>query len=173
MDRANTTRLRISAHRLEIELGRYSKIPRTDRLCSWCNLVMNAQKVENEEHFLNYCDLNAVARQEVLRKINAMASTSCDGTSTKQTIGLDTNLVKLISDNKDTLTSPTNESQIHLARIISRYITSCFNNRKRFLESTSANPYPIALPEPRATFNNNYSSHAILGELAPSTNIST
>jgi hypothetical protein len=46
------TKLRISAHTLLIEKGRYHrpKISRNLRLCSSCN------KIEDEEHFMLYCN---------------------------------------------------------------------------------------------------------------------
>ena len=96
-DRANTTRLRISAHRLEIELGRYNKTPREDRICTWCSIIFSAHTVENEEHLLNHCDVNAVARRNILNKINIITSKSTDSTPklTIYTISPDTNLVNL------------------------------------------------------------------------------
>ena len=42
------TKLRISAHKLEIENGRYSKKSITDRLCKKCS----QNKVEDETHFI-------------------------------------------------------------------------------------------------------------------------
>ena len=36
-DRHSFTQLRISAHKLEVETGRYSKIPRQNRICKTCN----------------------------------------------------------------------------------------------------------------------------------------
>lgn len=47
-DRSVITKLRISAHLLFIEIGRYSKppIPREKRLCNFCKLF-----VEDEKHF--------------------------------------------------------------------------------------------------------------------------
>jgi hypothetical protein len=47
----NLTKLRISAHTLLIEKGRYfrPKLCRNLRLCSLCN------KIEDEEHFLLFC----------------------------------------------------------------------------------------------------------------------
>ena len=129
-----------SAHRLEVELGRYNKTPREDRICTWCSIIFSAHTVENEEHLLNHCDINAVARRNILNKINIITSKSSDRTpnSTIHTISPDTNLVNLISNHNDILTSLTYESQIHLSRIVARYITNCFNNRKKFLESTNA-----------------------------------
>jgi hypothetical protein len=40
------SKFRISAHNLEIEMGRYKNKPRDERLCSGC------LKVKNEVHFL-------------------------------------------------------------------------------------------------------------------------
>jgi hypothetical protein len=47
----NLTKSRISAHTLLIEKGRYfrPKLCRNLRLCSLCN------KIEDEEHFLSFC----------------------------------------------------------------------------------------------------------------------
>ncbi len=42
---------RISAHTLQIEKGRFSKIPREERICKNCSL----NKIEDEEHFLCQC----------------------------------------------------------------------------------------------------------------------
>lgn len=46
-----TTRLRLSSHRLKIETGRWSRIPREDRVCS-CGV-----DVQSEEHVLTQCSL--------------------------------------------------------------------------------------------------------------------
>ena len=44
-------RLRISAHRLQIETGRYSKTPRSERFCKKCC----TNEIEDETHFLCEC----------------------------------------------------------------------------------------------------------------------
>ena len=49
--RKNLTRLRISAHTLEIERGRYNKLKREEWLCKTC------LKIEDEPHFLLDCNL--------------------------------------------------------------------------------------------------------------------
>ena len=51
-DRANITRLRISAHRLEIEVGRYNNTPKDERICAWCNIVLDENTIESELHLL-------------------------------------------------------------------------------------------------------------------------
>ena len=123
-DRANTTRLRISE----------------DRICTRRSTIFSAHTVENEEHILNHCDINAVARRNILNKINIITSKSSESTpnSIIHTISPDTNLVNLISNHNDILISLTYKSQIHLSRIVARYITNCFKNRKKFLVSTNA-----------------------------------
>ena len=45
------TKLRLSSHKLEIEVGRWKKLTRKERICRCCQLGM----VENETHFLFEC----------------------------------------------------------------------------------------------------------------------
>ena len=52
--RFNLTRLRISAHNLEIERGRYSNIARDERLCKGC-LIIGISSVDDEDHLLYDC----------------------------------------------------------------------------------------------------------------------
>ena len=55
-DRSNLTKLRISAHRLEIEVGRWRKILQAERTCLWCNNTLSTLTTENESnesHFIN------------------------------------------------------------------------------------------------------------------------
>ena len=66
-----TTKIRINAHDLEIEAGRYKKIPRDKRICKWYKLTLGLEKletsdatsitsyVENENHVLmSYSNAN-------------------------------------------------------------------------------------------------------------------
>jgi hypothetical protein len=53
------TKIRIRGHNLEIEKGRYCKIPRILRLCKTCN------KIEDEEHFILECTLNSKLRTDL------------------------------------------------------------------------------------------------------------
>lgn len=46
------TQFRISDHRLQIEKGRYLKLPREQRICTTC------ETIEDEKHFLLYCKIN-------------------------------------------------------------------------------------------------------------------
>ena len=85
--RFTTTRLRISAHDLHIESGRYTKTPREDRLCKWCKLTMGEQQVETEEHFLFSCDLYATLRRKMissLSKTTIILTTPTSGTCERE-----------------------------------------------------------------------------------------
>ena len=50
-DRSNIAKLRICAHNLEIEKGRYFQKNRTERICKICNDL----EIEDENHFLWQC----------------------------------------------------------------------------------------------------------------------
>ena len=136
-DRANMTRLRISAHRLEIELGRYSNTSREKRICSWCKIVLGKDAIESESHFLNECDLNAHIRRKTTNKVNSLFSCPTVSLSMPpKTVTNSTNHFLLLSDS-ELLKSLTNESQAHLYRIIARFVTNSLQNRKKFTESVS------------------------------------
>ena len=61
------TKLRISAHPLQIEVGRYvrPKVPRAERYCKLCPNHL----VEDEAHFLASCTLLTVERQQLYNTI--------------------------------------------------------------------------------------------------------
>ena len=68
--RYKTTQLRISAHDLEIEQGRYRKIPRNDRICKWCSTTLNLTPIESENHFLFHCEHYLNLRIKLIETIN-------------------------------------------------------------------------------------------------------
>ena len=49
--RQAVTKLRISAHKLPVETGRYKNIPYNDRICKHCDL----NEIGNEQHYLMSC----------------------------------------------------------------------------------------------------------------------
>ena len=53
-NRTALNRFLTSSHHLEIEKGRYSNIPRANRICSWCNGI-GLSLIEDEEHLLFTC----------------------------------------------------------------------------------------------------------------------
>ena len=72
--RKNITRLRISAHRLEIERGRHSgpKVLPADRLCRHCN----AAQVEDEVHLVMQCPKYNIARTRLFGFHSVTSATS-------------------------------------------------------------------------------------------------
>ena len=69
-ERSNFAKLRLSAHNLRIETGRYWKnpIPRIDRKCPFCQ-SFNKTAFEDEIHFLLVCPLYETARNSMLSMI--------------------------------------------------------------------------------------------------------
>ena len=59
-------RLRVSAHSLLIEMGRYYT-PRTERICQNCM----RNEIEDEEHFIIRCDKFTKAREELFELISS------------------------------------------------------------------------------------------------------
>ena len=61
------TRLRVSSHKLNIELGRHLRppIPRANRLCNFCN----SKEVDDEIHFLTKCELYSEVRYHLFDEI--------------------------------------------------------------------------------------------------------
>ena len=65
--RQNLTRLRVSAHRLPIEIGRYErpKIPRERRFCRVCTAAGDPNKIGDEKHLLFSCLVSYNKRQSL------------------------------------------------------------------------------------------------------------
>ena len=65
--RQHMSKLRISAHPLRIESGRYCRppLPPEQRVCQYCNI----DAVENEEHFILECTLYNDERHELLQSL--------------------------------------------------------------------------------------------------------
>ncbi len=69
-DRINLTKLRISAHQLRIERGRYERknnrmLPENERICNYCN----TNAIENELHFIMSCPLYNHIRLKLLKNL--------------------------------------------------------------------------------------------------------
>ena len=69
-----TTRLRISAHDLEIETGRYKNVSRNDRCCKWCSIALGNNTIEDERHVLFHCDLYQKPRNKLLTTLKNAAN---------------------------------------------------------------------------------------------------
>lgn len=83
--RFRTTKLRISAHDLEIEEGRYLNIPREERICKWCNISLSKKVVENETHVLYDCDLYGDLRNKMVKSLNQAPCHTTGTTTTRPT----------------------------------------------------------------------------------------
>ena len=59
--RSAISKLRVSAHPLEIEKGRYKKLPVCERICKYCNL----KAVEDETHFISNCSFYENTRNDL------------------------------------------------------------------------------------------------------------
>ena len=70
--RYSTTKLRISAHDLHIEKGRYSNTPREQRICAWCQTSLGVETIENESHVLYVCDLYSKQRSKLVKNLSQM-----------------------------------------------------------------------------------------------------
>ena len=57
------TKFRLSDHNLNIEMGRYSNIPRENRLCHTCQIL------EDENHFFFHCKINKLLRDNFLQNV--------------------------------------------------------------------------------------------------------
>ena len=75
-DRANLAKLRISAHDLAIETGRYAQLIREKRYCLWCKVSMGLEIVEDECHALYNCDLYSSIRQDHSKTIRTLTSSN-------------------------------------------------------------------------------------------------
>ena len=65
--RAIVTKLRLSNHRLMIEVGRHKNIPKELHFCPYC-----PNKVETEAHFLLECSVYKLLREEMMHRIDLM-----------------------------------------------------------------------------------------------------
>ena len=61
-NKKDLTRLRISSHRLSIEIGRYARIDRSNRTCSKCSLCV----LGDEIHFLLECPTYQASREHLI-----------------------------------------------------------------------------------------------------------
>ena len=93
--RASTTKLRISAHELQIETGRYINIPRQQRICTWCKTNIDIECIEDEEHALYDCDLYSRERLRLISNLNNIPFTYQDQTENINSHQFDLNISNL------------------------------------------------------------------------------
>jgi sorting nexin-29 len=163
--RFQLTRLRISAHDLELERGRYSNIPRVDRICKFCLASKNVKITESEEHFLFDCDFYLDYRNKFMDNIKNVPNETKTGQHVRTIsdipftpMSIKPTLMKLISphttdqfDESDPLTmhfkrlpsthadfDAHNHLRSYLSNTVCAYVNRCFEKRKQFLEIASA-----------------------------------
>ena len=136
-DRVSLTRLRISAHVLEIEIGRRKRIPRVCRTCKWCKLALGADIIENESHFLNECDLYASFRKSLRDKLQGFSTES-------SLIDLTDDILMLTNISTEPTNRSLHENRCHQVRIIARFASRCFRHRQKLYAQQNTRT-PIAL----------------------------
>ncbi|XP_077868890.1 uncharacterized protein LOC144359815 [Saccoglossus kowalevskii] len=113
--RSALTKLRISAHTLPIEMGRYKNIDISHRKCKVCDL----DEVEDEKHFLLKCKLHQEERIKLFTEHNLSSA----GVAEEEI------MIKI-------LTSTDNKEITDYAK----YIFNCFNRRDITLKKPPAAP---------------------------------
>ena len=114
-DRSILAKLRVSAHKqLTIEKGRYTGIPRQNRICTVCN----RGSIENEQHFLLECTAYRFFREEFFLKLNRL--------------GINVS-VPLCVRNISRLHCLLNKKNVIVIKILVKYIRSLFDTRKTLL----------------------------------------
>ena len=63
-ERKQLVKFRLGNHKLRIETGRYDQIPRVNRLYPLCK----SNQIEDESHFLIYCNKYSILRNEFCKK---------------------------------------------------------------------------------------------------------
>ena len=78
------TKFRLSDHNLGIEVGRYSKIPREQRLSKRCRIL------DDEKHFFLNCEINSSLRSDFLKIMK-------EGVSTFEDLNPDNKLLQILN----------------------------------------------------------------------------
>ena len=118
--RSALAKLRLSAHTLQIETGRFSKIktPRNKRFCLYCK-TLNISTVENEIHFVITCPLYNEERKQLLDPV----SRNFPNTASLN----EENLYIWLMSQEDNETT----------RLLANFCRKSFNQRKDFLNNTN------------------------------------
>ena len=120
--RSFLTRLRCSAHHLEIEKLRYSKpyVPPSNRICKFCT----SGQIGDEVHFLMNCDIFNVKRECFLGKMNSIVA----------------GFKNMSADNKiKTILCPKSSAAV---KTINKFIRIMFLARDNINEGLGFNTYP-------------------------------
>ncbi len=126
--RTALSRLRISAHNLEIEIGRYVKknsnckppVSRAERFCRYCHEVLQIQVVESEEHVLNDCLLYVKHRLKFMSFSNSLNTLTV------------TEICRQIFTDADSDLDENSKANIRFQ--LSKFCHNIFDHRKAFLD---------------------------------------
>ena len=110
-DRSMICKIRISAHDLAIEKGRYSNIPRFERFCNACK----SKVIEDEEHFLLHCTAYTQIRHVFLKELKSH-------TKNMHSPDIKTKIQLLL-----------NHNSLKILKLSSSFIFNCLNLRKSLL----------------------------------------
>ena len=111
-DRAPLAKLRLSAHNLEIERGRYMQVNREERLCKLCH----NKNIEDEKHFILHCTKYESQRNVLISKLSYFKNYDKQSKTEAE-------YIKLLLNNKCRKT----------LRLISSFINQSFELRKNVL----------------------------------------
>ena len=127
--RFSLTKMLISAHDLEIEKGRYSKVPRDIRYCPYCKEVLLKNEIEDESHALNSCPLYNIARNKLSKHLTqSLTQTSTIDSTTTSSITNSLNYILSMNYADSEQIIPRS----HLFHI-SKFCTYILEHRKAFV----------------------------------------
>ena len=112
-DRSLLCKLRVSAHNLAIERGRYLKVPRGQRICEICK----SDEIENEQHMLLHCRGYSNIIETFEFKLSQISQKS-------NTYMCDMYKIRLILNNKSSTA----------LKLSSSFVTNCFIVRSNLLQ---------------------------------------
>ena len=120
--RSNFAKLRLSAHSLEIEKGRYGikKTPREERYCLYCK-SRNSYVLEDEVHFLVSCPLFTEERQQMLNSISAIFPSI------------------ILLKEQNLLIWLMSQEDVYCLEIVAKYCNKAFYIRERILKTVCKN----------------------------------
>ena len=120
--RRNLTKLRISAHNLAIETGRYSKKSSSSCTDTEKRLCFNCKSIESEFHLIFECQLYEDVRKQFVELLNEYTTIPFQATINEFC----------------TLMSCLN-GDLDVARIFCDFINNCFDIRKDYCNKTKEN----------------------------------
>ena len=120
--RRNLSKLRISAHNLAIETGRYTHSKQLNKSDPDKRLCFHCKKVESEYHLIFECSLYDIPRQCLFSDISSFTCIPFDGT-----------------ENSFCILMSSLEGDLEVASLVCKYINACFEIRRNSLFTLKEN----------------------------------